>query len=91
MVTVQDLVSYTVTRDGPIMRISVRYGGSEGHGAVAYRGTVACLGTAMTRAMRDLNRRLSGIDAETYRAEWAALADRAPHEVYVPEGIRPPD
>jgi hypothetical protein len=75
------------TDDGTV-RVTARSGGREGHGAAPDTGILGSQ-VAFTRALRDLNRKIERADADAYRSEWAAVTDRNPRDVYVPEALRP--
>lgn len=85
ILTEADLDSYTVTHDGPVVRVAVVLGGAEGYGAAP--DTPAGRDVALFKALRDLNRRLEKA-AGDYRTEWSTLADRPEREIYVPEALR---
>ena len=81
-----DLVAFTVTRDGPVVRVTAAYGGTEGYGAANVLGMLS-VDVAFRSAVADLNRKLERSAAD-YRSEWATLADRSPRDVYTPDALR---
>lgn len=89
MLTVGDCIAFIVLHIDGAVRVTVRHGSHEGHGAAPDIGSGA--DQAFSRAVRDLNRQVAKADADAYQAEWSAVTDRSPHEVYVPDALRTPE
>ena len=77
--------SFTATRDGDVIRVTVIRDGLEGYGAGP--DTMHGVNEAFGKAVDDLDRRTEKRDADQYRAYWASVTDRSPREIYTPQDL----